>query len=117
MGSDQDRANLVRLDAMYPGADIRLVSARECRENAHMAKSMDPMFKIIDSVDVVAIAAYDEHHVTAGVFSEAQHALHQGKTVLLMSPEGAKIVRSLHPIRDAGKEKRHSANWARLITQ
>jgi hypothetical protein len=32
MGTEQDRANLSRLDQMYPGAIIRIVSAKECRE-------------------------------------------------------------------------------------
>jgi hypothetical protein len=115
MGSAEDRNNFTRLNRMFPGADIRIVSARECREDAHKARSMEPFFKIVDEVELVAVAAYDASHITAGVFSEAQHALHQGKKVLALMPEGAKVVRSLHPVRHAGETKQHSGAWARMV--
>jgi hypothetical protein len=117
MGTPQDHANLRRLDRMYPGATIRIVSAKECREDAKKASSMEPFFQIVDAVDVVAVAPYDNLSVTAGVFSEAQHALHKGKPVLVLTPRGAKLLTSLHPLRNAGREGRHSTNWARMISK
>jgi hypothetical protein len=115
MGTKQDRDNLKRLDKMFPGAHIQIVSAKECRRSAIMAKSMKPFFDFVDQADVVVIASSSSTSVTAGVFSEAQHALHQGKQVIALTPKGAKKVTSLHPLKDAGREGRQSSNWARMI--
>jgi hypothetical protein len=115
MGTKQDRENLKRLDKMYPGAVIQIVSAKECREDARKAKSMEPFLKMVDGADLVAIASFDDVSVTAGVFSEAQHALHAKKPVLALMPAGARLITSLHPLKDAGKENRHSQNWARMV--
>jgi hypothetical protein len=111
MGTAEDRENMVRLNRMFPGADIRIVSAKECREDAKKSKSMEPFLKIVDEADLVAVASHDAVHITAGVFSEAQHALHKGKRVFALMPGGARVIRSLHPV--GGKE--HSGKWARMV--
>jgi hypothetical protein len=117
MGTARDRDNMRRLAAMFPGARITIVSRKECREDAKKAKSMEPFFEMVDGADVVAIDEPVRGQITAGTFSEAQHALHQGKTVLSLRPEGAVKVTSLHVTKDAGKESRQSGNWARVIVE
>lgn len=117
MGTPRDRENLRRLAAMYPGAEIRIVSRRECVEDAEKAKSMEPFFRIVDEVDLVAIDEPARGHVPAGVFSEAQHALHQGKPVIALREEGARRVSSLHVTKNAGREMRQTGNWARVFSR
>jgi hypothetical protein len=117
MGTPRDRENLRRVSKMFPGADIRIVSRRECREDAAKAHSMEPFFKIVDDVDVVVIDEPAPGQVTAGVFSEAQHALHAGKPVLTLRPEGARRVASLQVTKNAGVEERQSGNWGRVFSE
>jgi hypothetical protein len=117
MGTERDRENLRRLAHMFPHAAIKIVSRKECREDALKAKSMQPFFRMVDAAEVVAIDEPAPGQIPAGVFSEAQHALHQGKVVLTLRPEGARRVTSLHVTKGAGKEARQAGNWARVISE
>lgn len=117
MGTPRDRENLRRVALMFPGAEIRIVSRRECQEDAAKAHSMEPFFKIVDQVDAVVLDEPARGHVTAGVFSEAQHALHQGKPVISLREEGARRVSSLHVTKNAGKEQKQTGNWSRVFSR
>jgi nucleoside 2-deoxyribosyltransferase len=117
MGTPRDRENLRRVAAMFPAAEIRIVSRRECIADAEKAKSMEPFFKVVDAVDAVVIDEPARGHVPAGVFAEAQHALHQGKPVISLREEGARRVSSLQVTKNAGKEQRQAGNWARVFSR
>jgi len=117
MGSVDDRENMSRLRRMFPRATIRIVSRQECRVDARKAKSMEPFFDIVDAVDVVVIDERNPGLVSAGVFSEAQHALHQGKPVYSLRADGTYRVESVHTVKNAGKNQSQAGDWARVFSR
>lgn len=63
----------------YPDSDIKFPRTRR-----HAELGMDYFHKKIDKCDEVVITPLRRNRITAGVFSEAQHALHKGIPVRVL---------------------------------
>lgn len=113
MGTPADDHNLQVIKEKFPNAKITKPAAN-CYPS-QKKKSMAKYFKMVDKADRVVIAAADhKKNTSSGVFSEAQHGLHQGKTVLLV--EGYNLTK-VKGFDMNVKDRNPAVKWAKIKTQ
>jgi hypothetical protein len=95
MNTPEDLANIERIQKMYPRQKVDYARPSECRRGE--PKSMIKFFRRVDKASSVIVVEHARHAVTAGVFAEAQHAVHLEIPVLVLRSSGTKA--SLLPVQ------------------
>lgn len=97
-----------QLKEAYPDSDIKFPATRR-----HAELGMDYFHKKIDKCDEVVITPLRKNRVTAGVFSEAQHALHKGIPVRVLRNGKLRRVKKMILRKDGNA----GGEYARFVLQ
>ena len=104
--SSREADDLALLEEAFPGDKIDFPGT-----NRHASLGMGHFHKKINKAREVVISPLRRRRITAGVFSEAQHALHKGKKVHMLYEGRLRRVKRLELLEDGNP----SGEYARVI--
>jgi inorganic pyrophosphatase-like protein len=105
-GTSKESDSVDTLQEAYPDSSIFFPKTRR-----HAQLGMEHFHKQIDKAKEVVIEPLRKNRVTAGVFSEAQHALHKGKKVRMLVGGKLRTVKRLSMIENGQPD----GEYARVI--
>jgi Inorganic Pyrophosphatase len=105
-GSNREADDLDLLEESFPGDKIDFPGTKR-----HASLGMGHFHKKINKAREVVISPLRRRRITAGVFSEAQHALHKGKKVHMLYEGRLRRVKRLELLEDGNP----SGEYARVI--